>query len=76
MLIFSVFGAIGGLTKLHLMPAAGIAGFFYITWAIGQFYEKGKATSYVKSFFAYILGMLSFTTAALLIGTLTDYIIK
>jgi len=76
MLIFSVFGVIGGLTELHLMPAAGIAGFVYTTWAIGQFYEKSKAISYVKALFAYILGMLSFTILALIIGTITDIIIK
>jgi len=76
MLIYSVFGIMQGLTHVNLMQVAGIAGFIYTTWAIGQFYEKGKAMSYVKAFFAYAMGVLSFTFAAILLGTLIDLITK
>lgn len=76
MLIFSVFGIIQGLTHLNLMQIAGMVGLIYTTWAIGQFYEKKKFISYVKAFFAYILGMLSFTLTAMLIGAIVDLIIK
>jgi len=76
MLIFSVFGTIGGITHLPLMPVAGMAGIVYITWAIGQFYDKGRAGSYLKAFFAYILGTLSFSLTAVAIGILTDIILK
>jgi hypothetical protein len=76
MLIYSVFTIIQGLTHFNLMQTAGIAGLVYTTWAIAQFFEKRKVATYVKSFFAYILGMLTFSLAAIIIGILTDLIIK
>lgn len=76
MLIFSVFAILQGLFHLELMQAAGIVGFVYTTWAIGQFFEKGRFVSYIKALLAYMLGMVSFTLLAILIGTLTDLIIK
>lgn len=76
MLIYSVFGIIQSLTHINLMQIAGIVGFIYTTWAIGQFYEKGKIINYVKAFFAYLLGMITFTLAAIIIGTLFDLISK
>jgi hypothetical protein len=76
MLIFSAFGVIQGLTQIKLMQFAGVFGFIYTTWAIGNFYEKNKLINYVKAFFAYLLGMLTFTIAAVLFGTLIDLIIR
>ncbi|POY39303.1 hypothetical protein C3K47_02055 [Solitalea longa] len=76
MLIYSVFGIVQGLTHFNIMQFAAIVGFVYTTWAIGQFYEKGKIINYVKAFFAYILGMLTFTLSAILLGILIDLIIK
>jgi hypothetical protein len=76
MLIYSVFGIIQGLTQLNIMQVAGIVGFIYTTWAVGQFFEKGKIINYVKAFFAYMLGMLTFTLTIIIIGALTDLIIK
>lgn len=76
MLIYSVFTIIQGLTHFKLMQTAGIVGFVYTTWAIGEFYQKGKAINYVKAFFAYILGMLTFSLTAIIIGIVTDLIIK
>lgn len=76
MLIYSVFGIIQILVNRNLMQVAGVVGFMYTTWAIGQFYEKGKVMSYVKAFFAYVLGMLSFTLAAMVLGILIDQLAK
>lgn len=76
MLIFSVFGIIQGLTHTNLMQIAGIVGFVYTTWAIGQFFGKDKIINYVKAFSAYILGMLTFTLSAILLGTLIDLVTK
>jgi hypothetical protein len=75
MLIYSISGIIQGLTHINLMQFAGMVGFVYTTWAIGQFYEN-KIINYVKAFFAYILGMLTFTLTVIIIGTLTDLIIR
>lgn len=76
MLIFSLFGIAQGLLHINLMQIAGIAGFIYTTWAIGQFYGKAKVLNYVKSFFAYLLGMITFVLAAILIGNAIDLIFK
>jgi predicted tellurium resistance membrane protein TerC len=58
------------------MQTAGVVGIAYLTWAIGQFFDKKKATSYVKAFASYILGMISFMVIAMLLGTSIDLIIK
>jgi hypothetical protein len=76
MLIYSVFTIIQGFTHYNLMATAGIVGFVYTTWAIGQFYEKRKVVNYVKAFFAYILGMITFSLTVIIVGMLTDMIIK
>ncbi|MFT5887066.1 MAG: hypothetical protein ACI9IP_003539 [Arcticibacterium sp.] len=76
MLIFAFFTVLQGLTKVTLMPIAGGVGFLYMTWAMGQFFDKKKVGSYIKSFLAYFLGMLLFSIAVIGIGTLIDLIIK
>jgi hypothetical protein len=76
MLIYAVFAIIEGLTHFKVMQIAGIVGFVYTTWAIGEFYEKGKVINYVKALSAYILGMLTFSLTAIIIGIVTDLIIK
>ena len=46
----------------------------YPTWAIGQFYGKGKVSNYVKAFFAYLLGYLLFYVSIILLGLAADAI--
>ncbi|MGE0930889.1 DUF3667 domain-containing protein [Peijinzhouia sedimentorum] len=74
MLIYSVFGIVQGLTSFNLMQIAGIIGFLYLTFAIGQFFGKGTFINYVKALFAYILGMLTFAITTLIIGNMIDLI--
>lgn len=76
MLFFAVFAIFQGITHIDLMQIAGIIGIAYCTWAIGQFFDKKKALNYVKAFASYILGMISFSLSALLMGTIIDLIIK
>ncbi|GGD50764.1 hypothetical protein GCM10011514_13780 [Emticicia aquatilis] len=76
MLIYALFALIVGLTKLPLMFIGGILGFIYISWAIGQFFDKTKLINYGKAFLAYILGMITFTILAFLIGFSVDAIMK
>jgi hypothetical protein len=76
MLIFALFALLEGLIKVKLMVIGGFAGVGYCTWAIGHFFEKNKVLSYVKAFFAYILGMLTFTFGAILLGVLIDIVLK
>lgn len=72
MLIFSVFTIIEGLTKTTLMNISGMIAIGYSAWAIGQFFDKKKPGSYIKALIAYLLGMLTFTITAVLIGVLID----
>lgn len=72
MLIFSVSALLEGLTHQSLMGASAVIGITYITWAIGQFFERKKISSYLKALAAYILGMLTFSASALLLGFLID----
>lgn len=72
MLIYSIFGLIQGIIQIKLMQIAGVVGFIYTSWAIGQFFGKRKLINYVKAFSAYILGMLTFALSAMLLGSLFD----
>lgn len=72
MLIFTFFALIQGIFHVEVMQAAGIVGFVYMTWAIGQFFDKSNIMSYVKSFFAYALGSISFLIAIVIIGAVID----
>jgi hypothetical protein len=72
MLIYSAFGIVQGLTHINVMQFGAIIGFVYTTYAVGQFFEKRKLLSYVNAFFAYLLGMLTFTFIAIGTGILID----
>jgi len=53
----SIIAIIKGVTQLKLQISMSI-GVIYTIWAIGQFFDKKKASSYIKAFFSYMLGML------------------
>jgi Protein of unknown function (DUF3667) len=76
MLIFSIFVIIQGITHFNIMTIAGVIGIAYCVWAIGQFYDKKKPSSYIKGLLAYILGMITFWIIPVLIGTIIDLINK
>ena len=72
MLIYAFVALAEGITKIKLMQVAGVLGTIYFTWALGQFYDKNKAGSYIKALIAYLLGMLTFSLLTLLTGFLID----
>ena len=76
MLIFSVFAILQTVAKIDLMQVAGIVGFIYSAWAIGQFFDKSKFSNYLKASLSYFLGFFSFAIMAIIIGTLIELIIK
>lgn len=61
MLIYSLVDIVGSLTHTNLVAAEVIIGFVYTTFAIGQFYDQKKFSSYAKAFASYMLGMIVFT---------------
>lgn len=76
MLIYSFFALLEGLTKLPILKFTSPIGFIYCFWAIGQFFDRKKISSYLKSIIAYLLGMLTFTCLTLLTGFIVDSIFK
>jgi len=76
MLIFSVFVIIQGVTHFNLMTIAGVIGATYCVWAIGEFYDQKKISTYVKALSAYILGMITFWIFPVLIGIIIDVLNK
>jgi hypothetical protein len=76
MLIIAIFAIFKGLTNIDLMQVAGFVTIIYLTWAIGQFFDKKKAVNYAKAFTSYMLGIISFSLSGLLLGTIIDLIIK
>lgn len=75
MLIYSVFGIIETLTSLKVMQAAGMISLVYITWAIGQFFDRKKYMNYLKAFVSYFLGVLTFIIGVFLLGFLIDLVL-
>ncbi|RAI92188.1 DUF3667 domain-containing protein [Algoriphagus yeomjeoni] len=73
MLFFAVFGAIESQINVKILDKGALLSFFYISWAIGQFFDKKKLFNYVKAFIAYLLGFLTFSLSVLLIGFMIDY---
>jgi hypothetical protein len=76
MLLFALFGLIDSLININLLDKGFLLGILYISWGIGQFFQKGKIVNYVKAFFSYMLGMISFTIIVMLIGVLIDLVVK
>jgi len=76
MLIYSVVGIAQGFTHIKLLQFGAIVAFIYTTFALGQFFDKKKLSSYVKALFAYLLGMLSFFMIAIFVGKMIDWVIK
>ncbi|RZM22334.1 MAG: DUF3667 domain-containing protein [Pedobacter sp.] len=76
MLIYALFALLQGLTHAKVMAIGGLVGLGYCSWAIGHFFGKDNVLNYMKAFFAYILGMLTFVASAILSGFLVDLMIK
>ena len=75
-LFFSVVVILQGLTHLRLIHISTLIMIFYHTWAIGQFFDKKKAKSYVKAFISYILGLLIFSFTITFIAIFIDIVIS
>ena len=61
-LFHSLVMIIQGITHWDLINFSGFMGAVYVAWAIGQFFDGKKASSYIKAFLSYILGFLTFGT--------------
>lgn len=67
---------VGVLSEVAFISFLTLISIAYPTWAIGQFFDKTKISSYVKAFFAYILGYLFFYLFIIIVGLTVDLIQK
>ena len=74
-LIYSLFIIIDILTGYRLLYWGIIIGFIYSSWAIGEFYNKGKTLNYLKGASANLLGIITFYFISFIIGGTIDMII-
>lgn len=72
MLLFAIFTLAQGITGINLQLVGGTLTFIYCVWAIGQFLDGKKALNYLFALIAYLLGIISFTVLAVLIGLSID----
>ncbi len=72
MLIYAFSILVDMVIHVKLLQFGGFIGFVYTTWAIADFFDKRKVSNYLKAFFAYLLGMISFFVVVILIGKLID----
>ncbi|MFT3822874.1 MAG: DUF3667 domain-containing protein [Chitinophagaceae bacterium] len=68
MLIFAVFTLAEGITKVNMSFPGGAVTFVYCAWAIGDFLGGKKIPNYLRVVAAYLLGILSLTILAILLG--------
>lgn len=77
MLLLSLGTLVDGLMHISLFfNILGVVSWLYSAWAIGQFFERKKASSYIKAFLAYTLGSVSFNLILIVIGFLYDIATK
>ncbi|PIF45020.1 uncharacterized protein DUF3667 [Chryseobacterium sp. 52] len=76
MLMFSVFAIFEGLTKYHLMQIAAVIMLIYFSWAVGQFFDKTRISSYFKALVSYILGMITFGISIMILGALMNLVMQ
>lgn len=77
MLLLSVETLVIGL--IHnpaLYIFVGFIIWFYAAWAIGQFFETKKTSSYIKAFLAYMLGSFSFYLILFIVGIVYDIVTR
>ena len=75
-LLFSVGFIFQGLTHLNSVRIITSTAMIYSVWAIGQFFDKKKAASYIKAFISYMLGLLIFGILVVFVAIFIDIIIK
>ena len=73
---FSFVLILQGLTHTDLIHISTLFAMIYCAWAIGQFFDRKKAGSYIKAFLSYLLGCLIFGFLVALIGVFIDLVIK
>ena len=75
-LFSSLIFIIQGLTHLNLIHVSLLIVMAYSTWAIGQFFDRKKVSSYIKAFTSYLLGFILFGFILAFVAAFIDIVIK
>jgi len=76
MLVLAFFAFFEGIIKIQLKQISGVIAFLYAIYAITDFFDKHKKANYIKAFFAYVLGLVTFSFSAIILGILMDLTLK
>lgn len=76
MLVYTAFGIIETVTGMPILHLGGMIGVFYISWAIGRFFDKRKKANYLIGFVAYLLGMITFFLSVVALGAVIDMVVR
>lgn len=71
-LIFTFFGVVESITGFESYGFTYFITVLYSAWAVGNFFNKRRVSSYLKGFFAYFLGTMTGSLLIVLIGVLID----
>lgn len=75
-LIYTFFGIVETFTESDTNNLTYLIVLSYSAWAIGNFFNKNKFSSYLKSFFAYALGSILISFITVVIGVAIDILSK
>ena len=75
-LLMSVAVIIQGITHFEILQNSSFIITIYFIWAVGHFFDKKKAASYIKTLLSFLLGSTVMGIAIIVVGNLIDLIIK
>jgi len=73
-IITTIVAIIQGITHLKLIETTSYLLMGYFIWAIGQFFDRKKISSYIKVFISFILGSFVLGFIMVVVGTIIDVI--
>jgi len=76
MLFLALAATLNGVARFNLMQIFSLLTLFYLSWAIGQFYNPRKLTSFLKAGVAYLLGFATFNASTWVLGFGYDAIMR
>ena len=73
-LFLSLGSILQSITHWDLIKISSLVSMIYLIWATGQFMNRKKVASYIKSFLSYVAGSLIFAAFIVLIGIIVDFV--
>lgn len=75
MFFLAVFGSVESITNLSILDKGSLFAVLYVSWAMGRFFDHKKRWYFLKGFFSYMLGIMTFLVVVMVFGGLIDMII-